>query len=487
MKDKIKELSKDTILYGISTIVGRFLGFILVPFYTNVFTTTENGIFNNVYAYLAFFNVVYIYGMDAAFMKFYSLADNSKKKDTFSTPYIFVLATSIVFSLFLIVFKSSFLQLMEIPPGHSSLHNYLVLILLFDTLALVPFANLRLHRRVIKFTSIKITNIVINLTLNLVLILIYHMGIEAIFIANLAASIFSFAALLPDIFKNLRLNIDKEILKKMLKFGLPYLPASMASMIVQVIDRPLVQAMTDTSTLGIYSANYKLGIFMMLFVTMFNYAWQPFFLTSAKEENAKELFSKILTLFLLVASVIWILLTLFVDDFAHLQILHGRTIIGKEFLSGLVIVPIVLLGYLFNGLYFNFQAGLYIEEKTKYFPVVTGLGAIVNVGVNLLLIPVLGIIGAALATLAAYMAMAGSLFYFSQKVYKIKYEYSRISKILILLFATGGIYYYLLYSIGLTLQIKFIMLACFVALIFILRILSINEFLKLSRKLLRIG
>ena len=220
---------------------------------------------------------------------------------------------------------------------------------------------------------------------------------------------------------------------------------------------------------------------------MFNYAWQPFFLTSAKEENAKELFSKILTLFLLVASVIWILLTLFVDDFARLQILPGRTIIGKEFLSGLVIVPIVLLGYLFNGLYYNFQAGLYIEEKTKYFPVVTGLGAVVNVVVNLLLIPVLGIIGAAIATLAAYMVMAGSLFYFSQKVYEIKYEYTRISKILVLLFATGGIYYYLLYNVGLTLQIKFIMLFGFVALIFILRILSLNEFLKLSKKLLRIG
>lgn len=487
MKEKIKELSKDTILYGISTIVGRFLNFILVPFYTNVFSPAENGIFNNVYAYIAFFNVVYIYGMDAAFMKFFSSADQSKKKDTFSTPYIFVLGTTLFLSLLLIIFKSSFLELMELKQEYSSLHSYLILILLFDTIALVPFANLRLHRKVIKFTSIKITNILINLALNLVLILYLKMGIEAIFIANLAASIFSFAALTPDIFKNLHFKIDKEILKKMLYFGLPYLPASISSTIVQVIDRPIVQAMTNTETLGIYSANYKLGIFMMLFVTMFNFAWQPFFLTNAKEENAKELFSKILTLFLLVASVIWILLTLFVDDFARWEILPGRSIIGKEFLSGLSIVPIILLGYLFNGIYYNFQAGLYIEEKTKYFPIVTGLGAIINVCSNLILIPALGIMGAALSTLFAYMAMAASLFYFSQKVFEIKYEYSRIIKIISLIFATGGVYYYLLYNTGLSLAIKFILLAGFVFAIFILRILNLSEFLKLSKKLLRIG
>lgn len=487
IKDKIKELSKDTILYGISTIVGRFLNFILVPFYTNVFSTAENGIFNNVYAYIAFFNVVYIYGMDAAFMKFYSVAEPEKKKNIFSTPYLFVFGSSIFFSLLLIIFKTQFLQLMDVGPENSVLHTYLILILLFDTIALVPFANLRLHRRVIKFTSIKIANIVINLSLNLVLILYFKMGIEAIFIANLAASIFSFIALTPNIFKNLHFKIDKEILKKMLYFGLPYLPASISSMIVQVIDRPLVQAMTNTETLGIYSANYKLGIFMMLFVTMFQFAWQPFFLTNAKEENAKELFSKIFTLFLLVSSMIWIVLTLFVDDFARWQILPGKSIIGKEFLSGLPIVPIILLGYLFNGLYYNFQAGLYIEEKTKYFPLVTGLGAAVNVVTNILLIPVWGIIGAAIATLAAYITMAAGLFYFSQKAYNIKYEYSRIIKVLSLLFISCGVYYYLLYNVGLNIPMKLVFLAGFISAIFILRVLNISEFIKLSRKLLRIG
>jgi O-antigen/teichoic acid export membrane protein len=364
---------------------------------------------------------------------------------------------------------------MAIPGNFHHLTQYVILILIFDTLSLIPFANLRLERKAGRFTAIKFVNILINIALNLILVLKFKLGIEAIFIANLAASIVSFVLLMPDILRKLTFRIDSILLKKMLWFGIPYLPASIAAMIVQVVDRPVVLAMTNSSTLGIYQANYKLGIFMMLFVSMFQYAWQPFFLNNAKEKNAKELFSKILTLFMIVSSLIWIVLTLFVDDFARLEIYHHKTIIGREYLNGLVIVPIILLGYLFNGIYYNFQAGIYIEEKTKYFPYVTGAGALINVVVNVLLIPVLGIIGAALATLASYIVMAAGLFFFSQKYYKINYEYGKILKIMILIFVTGIIYYYLYFQIGLTFLYKIILLIGFLSSMLALKIFEKNE------------
>lgn len=485
MKDKLKELTKDTAVYGISTIVGRFLGFLLVPFYTNTIGINDFGIYSNVYAYLAFLNILYIYGMDAAFLKYSSLASPEEKKNVFSTPFLSVIVSTLILSAFLLLFRSSFISLMEIPAVYDDLFYYLILILLFDTLALVPFANLRLQRKSVKFSVIKLLNILINLALNLILILKYKMGIEAIFISNLAASVFSFVVLIPDIFRNLKFKINTDILKKMLNFGLPYLPASLAAMIVQVIDRPVVLAMTDTGTLGVYQANYKLGIFMMLFVSMFQYAWQPFFLSNAKDKNAKEIFSKILTLFLLVAGFIWIILTLFVDMFAKFEIYHGRTIIGERYLGGLYIVPVVLLGYLFHGMYVNFQAGIYIEEKTKYFPVVTGLGAAVNVAVNIALIPVLNIMGAAIATLASYMVMATGLFLFSQKVYRINYEYHKIIKILALIFLTGGIYYFLYYTVGLTLLYKFLLLLVYSGSLLILNVVDLSELKKLGKILLR--
>ncbi|MCX6171114.1 MAG: polysaccharide biosynthesis C-terminal domain-containing protein [Ignavibacteriales bacterium] len=486
MIEKIKELTKDTAIYGISTIIGRFLGFFLVPFYTNVINTHDFGIYSNIYAYLAFLNIVFIYGMDAAFMKYASLNDKSEKKRIFSTAYLFVFLTSIVLSVFLYLLKTPLSHVMEIPAELTKLYYYLILILIFDTLAIVPFANLRLERKAGKFTAIKLTNILLNISLNFILVLKYKMGIEAIFIANLIASAFSFFVFTPDIFKMLHLKIDKELLVKYLKFGLPYLPASMAAMIVQVVDRPVVLAMTNESTLGIYQANYKLGIFMMLFASMFQFAWQPFFLTNAKEKNAKELFAKVLTLFVIVSSLIWIILTLFVEDFARFQFLPGKSIIGKEYLSGITIVPIILLAYLFNGIYYNFQAGIYIEEKTKYFPYVTGAGAVVNVVVNILLIPLLGIIGAALATLASYIVMAAGLYFFSQKYYPIKYEFGKIFKILGLISITCLLYYYLYYQVGLNFFYKIFLLAGFVLSLLVMKVVEKNEIIRLVKMLFRV-
>ena len=477
MLKKLIELSKDTAVYGVSTIIGRFLAFLLFPLYTNVFTPDEFGIYTLVYAYLAFLNVVYIYGMDAAFMKYTSLAEGDEKQNTFSTPYLFVAFTSVIFSILFYIFLNPISVSMNLDSQYYHLLLYVIGILFFDTLTLIPFNSLRLERKTQKFAIIKISNISINLGLNLILILKYDFGIEAIFISNLAASIFSFIVLLPEILKKLKIKIDIQILRKMAKFGLPYLPAAFASIIVQIIDVPIVERLTNTATLGIYRANYKLGIFMMLFVQMFAFAWQPFFLENAKEKNAKEIFAKVLTIFLVIASSIWIILSLFIEDIVTIKIM-GKTLLGEQFLSGLPIIPIILLAYLFNGLYMNFIAGIYIEEKTQYFPLITGLGAFVNVLVNFTLIPRIGIMGAAWATLASYVVMAGGLFIVSQKFYRIDYEYKKIAKVFALIFISGIAYYYLISNELLSIGIKIIIAVGFVSALFILKVVEKEEFIK---------
>ena len=470
--EKLKELSKDTAVYGISTMVGRFLGFLLFPIYTNVFTRTEFGIYTLVYAYLAFLNVVYIYGMDAAFMKYTSIAESDEKRKTFSTPFLFVAGTSLLFSVVFYLLLNPISKGINLPVDYGYLLIYVIFILFFDTLALIPFSSLRLERKTQKFAFIKVANIVINLSLNIILILIYHYGIEAIFISNLAASIFSFVALLPEIIAKLELKIHYAILKKMMKFGLPYMAAAFTSMMVQVIDVPIVERYTNTATLGLYRANYKLGIFMMLFVQMFNYAWQPFFLRNAKEENAKGLFAKVFTLFLIISAVSWAFLSLFISDIVQIEI-AGRTLLGRNFLEGLSIVPIILLAYLFNGLYMNFTAGIYIEEKTKYFPIVTISGALVNVIVNLSLIPKLGIMGAAWATLASYFVMAVGLFIVSQKFYRIEYEYGKILRVFLIMGVTAALYY--LNLDGMNLLVKTSLFLAFIAGLFLLKVIRKEE------------
>ncbi len=475
MLKKIKELSKDTAIYGVSTIIGRFLGFLLVPFYTNVFTTQEFGIYTYLYTILAFLNIAYVYGMDAAFMKYSSVSEKEEKRKAFSTPFNFLLITSLTVSALLFIFRNQAGAFANLPSEYLHLTIYVILILLLDSIAIVPFANLRLEKKAKKFAAIRIANIIINLTLNIVLILVYKLGVEAIFISNLIASAFSLIVLLPEIFKNYLAVIDPELLKRMLKFAMPYLPGSLAAMMVQMIDVPIMRELTDDSTVGIYRANYKLGIFMMLFVSMFQFAWQPFFLENAKEKNAKEIFAKVFTLFLFAGGLIWLLLTLFIDNIAMIE-LGERTLIGREYLEGLMIVPLVLLGYLFYGLYINFTAGIYIEEKTNYFPIVTGTGALVNILANLFLIPIYGIMGAAIATFASYFIMAVGLYFVSQKFYPIKYEFRKVIVILLDIFLITIGYYYFLWNNSLNFLTKILLLSAFFAILILFRAVTKQDF-----------
>ena len=442
MFDKLKELTKDTAIYGISTMVGRFLNFILVPFYTNIFAPSDYGIVQLLYAYVAILNIVFIYGLDSAYLKFAAFKDIGDDKDNFSTPYIAVLAASLLISLMIIINAGVIGTSLGVPAEYNYLIYLAIAIIFIDANAVIPFLKLRLERRAKIFSLFKIINISVNIFLNLYLILVLKWGIEAVFISNLIATVVSLLLVTPTIIKNFKFKFHTLLFKRMLKFGLPFLPAGFAVMLVQVIDVPILQKLTDLTTVGIYKANYKLGIFMMLFVNMFQYAWQPFFLQNAKDPSAREMFSKVLTYFVLVGSILLIVLSLFINDVAKIQI-AGYSLIGSEYWSGLNIIPIVLLAYLINGMYVIFSAGIYIEEKSIYVPIITGLGALVNVVANFVLIPVLNITGAALATLAAYFVMALGYYYVTQKFYKVKYELKRIGHIFLAILLVGILFYYL--------------------------------------------
>jgi O-antigen/teichoic acid export membrane protein len=442
MFDKLKELTKDTAIYGISTMVGRFLNFILVPLYTNIFAPADYGIIQLIYAYMAILNIVFIYGLDSAFLKFASSKDIGDDKDNFSTPYISVFGTSLLFVFLIVMNINTIGTSLRIPTDYQYLIYLGSAILFLDANVVIPFLKLRLERKAKIFSLYRIINILVNILLNVYLIIILKWGIEAIVISNLIASAVSLLLVLPTIFKNFRFKFHSVLFKRMLKFGLPFLPAGFAVMLVQVIDVPILEKLTDLQTVGIYKANYKLGIFMMLYVNMFQFAWQPFFLQNAKEPNAKEMFSKVLTYFTLVGSFMLVFLSLFLNDIAQIRI-AGFSLIGSEYWSGLHIIPIVLLAYLINGMYTVFSAGIYIEEKSIYVPFITGTGALVNVVANFLLIPVLSLTGAAIATLASYLVMALGYYFVTQKFFQVKYELKRIGHILLAVLFTGVLFYYL--------------------------------------------
>jgi O-antigen/teichoic acid export membrane protein len=468
--DKIKSLGADTAIYGVSTIIGRFLNFLLVPFYTNVLSTSQYGIVATVYSYIAFMNIIYIYGMESAYFKYASTKEIGNDKQIFSTPFFSILLTSLVLSG-VIFFNSVHLStLVEVPVQYEDVLKYSAIILLTDSLAIIPFAALRLQRKVKKFAAIKLINIVVNVSANVILLLKYHTGVEGIFISGVIASAITLVLLAPEIFSKLTLKFLRRLYTDLLKFGLPYIPAGLAAMMVQVIDRPILLAMTNESTVGIYQANYRLGIFMMLVVSMYDYAWRPFFLTHAGDPDAKQLFSKILTYFTFFSAILILLVSLYIDDLVKFRV-FGRFVINPAYWSGLGIVPIVLLGYLFNGIFVNLMAGIYIEKKTSHLPYITGIGAAINVIVNLLLIPRFGMFGAAWATFFAYAGMALVIYIVSQKYYPVRYELGRLLKIGIAVgvVITGFTYRSELFPDIHAQLFKFFALVSFFAILFLLR------------------
>lgn len=453
MLDKIKSLSKQTLIYGTSTIIGRFLNFILVPFYTNVFPPAEYGVVAVVFAYIAFLNIVYSFGFEAGYFRFASAKEVGDEKQNFTHPFFLITINSLVISGLILIFHSSIAALIGVKD--ESIVIYSAFILFFDALALIPFAYLRLKNKAKVFASIKLINITVNVTLNLVLILIFKFGLEAVFISNLAASLVTLLILLPNILKNISFSYHRQLFNELWKFSIPYLPAALASMVVQTLNIIILRYLVDVKTVGIYNANYKLGIFMMLIVSMFEYAWRPFFLNNAKDPNAKALFARILTLFTGGASVVLILLTFTIQDIVKIPLPFKGYIIGPGYWSGVVIVPIVLFAYLFLGIYTNLIAGIYIEKKTKYLPLITGLGAVLNIASAFLLIPVWGITGGAVSTLISYIAMAVYIYIVSQKFYPVQYQINKVLLILVIDTAAIAVFFYTFGGLDLIYRIIF--------------------------------
>ena len=318
---------------------------------------------------------------------------------------------------------------------------------MFDAISLVPFAYLRLKNKPVRFTVIKIVNISVNVSLNFILVLGFKMGLEAVFISNLAASAVTLILLLPIVFENIAFRFNKKLFNELWRFSLPYVPAGLASIMVQVVNRPIMQALTDEATVGIFQANFRLGIFMMLIVSMFEYAWRPFFLNNAKEPNAKQIFSKVMTVFVGFASVVLIVITFFIDDIIRIPLPHRGHLIGAKYWDGVYIVPVILFSYLLYGIYINLMAGIYIEKKTKYLPYITGLGALINIAGNFLLIPPFGMHGAATATLLSYLAMTLYIYYISQKFYPVHYEINKVILLNLVNVAALIIFYLIFYNI----------------------------------------
>jgi O-antigen/teichoic acid export membrane protein len=255
-------------------------------------------------------------------------------------------------------------------------------------------------------------------------------GIEGIFLSNVFSSGLTLLILLPLVLRRLVFKYSRGDLRELLAFGLPYMPSTLSVVIMDTIDRPLLERLAGVDVAGLYGTGARLAMLMALIVAAFRFAWHPFFLSTAKQTDAKEIFSKVFTYVLFACTFLFLFVSLFIDDIVRIRI--GQfTLFGPDYWDSTVVVPVIMLAYIFNAAYVNFIIGIYLKKKTKYLPCITGVGMIANLLTNFILIPKIGMMGAAWARVVPYVIMAVTLYFVNQRLYKTRYEFGRILKMIV--------------------------------------------------------
>lgn len=432
MLGDIARLGRETAVYGVSTVLGRALNFLLLPLYTHLLLPAEYGVVATGFAYIGFLNVVYQHGMDQAYLRF--AAESGETRPTFATSFWSVAAVAAGVSAGLALGADFLASPLGVPPWALRLS---AVILALDALQTVPLAELRRDHRAWYYVGVKTANIVANVALNALFVWKRELGAEGVYWAALWASAVGLLLLAPVLLRLLRPVLDGALLGEMLRFALPYVPAGLASMAVQLIDRPILACLTDDATVGVYQANHRLGIAMMMAVNMFDAAWRPFFLERGKRPDAPELFGRVLTYWVLGGSMLFLGLSLFMPELVSLKI-AGKTIIHPSYWGGLGVVPVILFGYLLNGVYLNFMPPVMLGKRSERVAYATAAGALVNVAANLALIPSFGMMGAAWAAMLSYAGMAAALYLLGRPLMRIPYETGRLAGVAGALAVTGG-------------------------------------------------
>lgn len=441
--EQIKNLAKHSSVYTVSTFIQRALGLVMMPIYTSTQYIPDRsayGDLNLAYTFMAFFTILYLYGMDSALLRYFFIGEH-KREDVYKTTLIGVLVNSLVLSGILIVFDSFFGNLIFGRPAYDNFIWFMAFILFFDGIGNLPYLILRAEEKSVTYSSIRVGRFFLELLLNIIFVIVLRMEVIGILYANAIASIINLVALLPFQKKYIKGSFSKPLFKDLLGFGLPLLPNGLAYLIVQASAIYLMSLILNKDTLAVFSASYKFGSIFLFIVMAFRTAWQPFFLKAAKQPDTKRLYSKIMTYFILLGLLIITCGSYFIEYLVKLPLFFGRPFMGSQYWGGLKIIPLILTAYLFFGIYVNLTVGVFIEKKTNLMIIFTGLAAVVNVISNIYLMPEFGIMGAAAATLLSYFVMAVSIFIANQCIYPVPYEYGRIILLLLILMVILALYY----------------------------------------------
>ncbi len=433
----IKKLASQTAWYGFSNIGSRMLNYLLTPLLTSLFAAGDFSKISTLFAMAGFMNIVFSFGMETTYFRF---LNEYKEQKVFNTTFTTIVLSVLFFSIFSFAFISPLARLTKLED-HPEYIQWLIYIVIFDTLSVIPFAKLRHMGRPHKYAFIKIFNVLLQIGLIYFILEICknsnrssfwadlynpNIGIGYVLLANLLASALTFIFLTTEILQY-KWEFDFSFWKKILVYALPLLIVGFGGMINEMIDRFMLLnfypgSLSERHQMnGIYSANYKLAVVIVLFIQAFRLGAEPFFFKAATQSDAPKIYARVMKFFVIVCCFSFLGVVLFLDIWKYFM---GST--HKEYWSGLVVVPLLMVSKIFLGIYYNLSVWYKLTNKNLMGAWITIGGAIITVTLNYLLIPVFGYTACAITTIVCYGSMMLSSYFLGQKYFPVPYDVKRM-------------------------------------------------------------
>lgn len=433
-KSSVSGLFKHTFVYGLGDLVRKLVGFLLIPIYTRFMSPGDYGILQLSLVFVAFFQILYSFGMTTAFFRYYlDTSDPAARKKVFSTTFWSIAAVDIVLSLLMMTKSETISSFLFGEPGQTTVVFLILLVLVVETIVQVPLLLLRALDRSRTFLTFIIIQLITALAVNYLLVAVLGMGPVGAMLANLIASGFLLALTMPIVIGNIDLDFSREHFKSLLRFGLPFVPSTISMMVMNISDQYLIRYFRGLEETGLYALNYKFGMALNLFITGFRYAWVPFIFRVSGEPDSGRLYARAYEVLTVLLSAIFFLICAFLPEMYAL-------LVDRSYFAGMGIVPLVAFSYVLFGLHTIFLAGIYLEDETSFIAKAGVAAAASNVVLNFLLIPRFGMWGAAGTTLVSFALLIVLIFRRSQKVHPIPFDITKsLGVLLVSVVMTGAV------------------------------------------------
>ena len=437
MAGGMKSLAKDTAIYGVSSILGKFINWCLVPIYTRVLTTGEFGVMTNVYSYTALLAVILTYGMETGFFRFVNKGEDDPMR-VYSTTLLSITATSILFVGFCFSFLTPISGFLDYGQ-HTDYIAIMAVVVGIDVVMTIPFAYLRYKKRPIRFATLRLLSIFITIAFTIFFLIICpkiyvsnpslidwfynpHYKEGYVFVANLIGSAITLVLLLPEL-TGFKYVVDTNLLRRMLKYCFPLLILGIAGILNQTVDKIIYPLLFEDKVeafrqLGIYGACSRVAIIMMMFTQAFRFAYEPFIFAKNKDANNDKAYTEAMKFFIIFSLIIFLGVMFYMDIIKHF--------IGKDFYEGLDVVSIVMMGYILFGIYFNLSFWYKMVDKTYFGAIFSIAGCVITIVLNIIFVPIYGYMASAWATLICNLVMMLLSYYFERKYRPLPYDFKAI-------------------------------------------------------------